>query len=171
MIGAPSAPPNDHDLVGTQLGWIEFVYVVAPEHPLASAREPLNSDVVTGYRVAVVSDTSRSLSPMTTGVFAQSTGVSECRTWRPRDWCSSEGLASVPCQGHLARADINAGRLVHKVLAGDPYYEPFWMGWRADSSGKALEWLRHRLVNVKADWITEQRIGARARDAPKQRCQ
>lgn len=154
VIGAPCAPPSGRGIEGFELGSIEFVYVVAPTHPLANVREPLTPEDVANHRVIIVPDTSRSLPTMPTRA------ISEQPVFRVPDF-NAKIIAHINGIGvgyiikHLAQDEINAGRLVHKVFIGDPYIEPVWIGWRAGSAGKAMQWILDRLRTIEASWLLD----------------
>lgn len=157
VIGAPSAPPVDRGVEGFKLGRIEFVYVVAPEHPLASAPEPLTPEDVVTHRVIVVPDTSRSLPTMPTRIISDQP-VFRVPDFKAKKIAHINGIGVGYMTRHLAEPDINAGRLVHKVFIGDPYIEPVWLGWRTGSSGKAMEWMCDRLRTVEANWLSKSEV-------------
>jgi DNA-binding transcriptional LysR family regulator len=47
------------------LGELSFVFAVAPMHPLATAREPINDVELLRYRAVAVADTAQKMSPLT----------------------------------------------------------------------------------------------------------
>ena len=65
IVGAAGEPPPIPSLVAKPIGTLRHVFVVAPEHPLASMPEPLTLDIVARHRAVAIGDTSRKLAPRT----------------------------------------------------------------------------------------------------------
>ncbi len=66
-IGTSSQPPGSSvacEVMGDQA----WVFVVAPQHPLARADAPLSATQIAEHRIVTVADTARQLAPLTLGV-------------------------------------------------------------------------------------------------------
>ncbi|VDZ65475.1 HTH-type transcriptional activator AllS [Serratia odorifera] len=63
IIGAICEPPSRAGFAFKPLGRLEYVFAVAPQHPLAALPEPLAKDTVRQHRAVVVRDTSRINTP------------------------------------------------------------------------------------------------------------
>lgn len=154
VVGAPVPPPGGYALRGANLGRIELVYAVAPTHPLANAPEPLSVETLREHRVAVIPDSTRSLPPLTIGLYPEQPVI------RVPDFAAKRGVQVLGLAGgwlplYLAQPEIDAGRLVAKTMPQSPLFEPLWVGWREDQVGQGQDWLRKRLFEAKADWITK----------------
>ncbi len=68
VIGAPGDGPPGGSYARHPLGEVEFVFAVAPHHPLAAEPEPLSHDVIRKYRAVAAADSSRGLPPRTVGL-------------------------------------------------------------------------------------------------------
>jgi len=61
-VGMHTVPPG---LAIEPLGEMEFVFAVAPQHPLATAAEPISDIEVLRYRAVAVADSAQRMSPLT----------------------------------------------------------------------------------------------------------
>ena len=68
VIGAPSDAPPEHGAAVRPLGEVQFVFAVAPEHPLAQAAEPIRVSDILQHRIVIAADTSRNLPPRSVGL-------------------------------------------------------------------------------------------------------
>src|SRR5215470_10636586 len=59
IVGATNEPPAIPKLRWFELGVMEWVFAVSPDHPLARVKEPLERDVIGRHRAVVVADTAR----------------------------------------------------------------------------------------------------------------
>jgi DNA-binding transcriptional LysR family regulator len=62
-VGLVSAPPPGVAI--EPLGELAFVFVVAPQHPLAAAAEPIGDAELLRYRAVAVADSAQRMSPLT----------------------------------------------------------------------------------------------------------
>ncbi len=144
VIGAPGdAPPNDGYTV-LPIGEVEFVFAVAPRHPLANAPEPLTRETLLQYRAVSVADSSRTLPRRTAGLL---TGqdvltVAEMHTKLAAQRIGL-GIGFVPT--HLAAEDFAQGALVAKIVEEQKPRANISLAWRTEHRGKALQWFIHEL--------------------------
>ena len=128
------------------LGVVDWVFAVAPDHPLAQLPDPLTASVVQQYRAVATGDSGRMLPSVTAGLL---TGQTTLTVPTMRDKLNAQ-LAGLGC-GHLPRTwaapYLAAGTLMEKQTteikpAGTPHY-----AWRTDGRGKCLKWLLTRLAD------------------------
>src|SRR5512139_3909535 len=67
-IGAPGEPPPESGYAVRPLGEVEWVFAVAPHHPLAQSPQPVPSSAVMEHRIVIVADSSRNLPPRSSGI-------------------------------------------------------------------------------------------------------
>jgi DNA-binding transcriptional LysR family regulator len=126
------------------LGTVEFVFVVAPSHPLAGAPEPLGRDLVQRYRAVAVGDTSRSLPPRSIGlVTGQEVLTVPDLATKVAAHVAGLGCGFVPRTA--AAAHLAAGRLVAKEVEEAKPHGRLAYAWRTDERGKALKWFLKQL--------------------------
>lgn len=153
VIAAPYSAPARRGLATLPMGEIEFVVAVAPQHPMATAADPLDEHVYRQYRVALVPDSARTLPKMTLGWFAAQSALAVPDLEAKRQ-ALRQGLAVGALPRYMVSDDLQAGRLVHKPFA-KPYFEPLQLAWRVENTGKALQWIREEISRTPAEWLSQ----------------
>lgn len=146
-IGAPGDRPPRSGIASRPLGTrSDFVFAIAPEHPLASYPDPIPGSELLRHRAVVVADTSQELDARTVGVIE---GQDILRVPDIR----AKASAQVACLGighlprWLAEPEIASGRLVKKSLAEPRQEFPINIAWRSRQIGKACAWFIERLAD------------------------
>ena len=144
VIGAPGSAPGSSGFATRYLGDVQFVFCVAPGHPLAAAPEPLKASDILWHRAIAVSDTSRNLAPHTAGLLLgqETLAVPDMRTKLAAQ------IAGLGCGGlprFMAEPALKAGLLVEKQMAEPRSPVPFYLAWRMQDVGNALQWWLTRL--------------------------
>ncbi len=67
-FGTPGEGPSGGGYNTFLLGTMDFVFAVAPHHPLAQTAEPLQAEDILKYRAIAAADSSRNLPPRTSGI-------------------------------------------------------------------------------------------------------
>ncbi len=144
----PSGPGMTTGYQSRPLGETEFVFAVAPTHPLATAREPIRPEVVRRHRVVAVGDTARNLPAVTVGMLS---GQDVLTVSSMRDKLLAQvaglGCGNLPV-GH-ALPHLEAGRLVAKRLSESRLVGNLYYSWNSAGRGKALRWFLDRLEDLK----------------------
>jgi DNA-binding transcriptional LysR family regulator len=124
---------------------IEWVFAVAPSHPLAGVEGPLPAHVILQHRAVAVGDTGRSLPLMSSGLLSGQ----ETLTVPSIEAKLKAQLAGLGC-GHLPRTlaapHIAAGALIEKATMEAKPNETSQIAWRTDARGKSLKWFLNRLA-------------------------
>lgn len=140
------------------LGEVEWVFAVAPDHPLATLPDPLPAALVQQHRAVAVGDSGRMLPGVTAGLL---TGQSTLTVPTVRDKLAAQ-LAGLGC-GYLPRKwaepHLASGALVEKQTdavkpGGTPQY-----AWRTDGRGKCLKWF---LAKLAEPHVQQMLLGAEA---------
>lgn len=139
VVGATNELPVIPGLRWFELGVMEWVFAVAPHHPLAKAAEPVDASTVLQHRAVVVADTSRKLDVRGYGVLGgqPSLAVPSMHA-KIRAQCEGLGVGWLPRErvaGLLARGD-----LVEKRMADPREPNLLYVAWRGDHQGRALDW-------------------------------
>lgn len=150
----PEASRHGASLRTEDLGVVQFVFAVAPDHPLAGAAEPIPEAELRRHRQIVVGDTSLRLRPRASGLLGAETLT--VPTMAAKIAAQVAGLGA----GFLPRFRIDAelakGQLVVKATEAGKREGPIALAWRAGHRGRALAWWRERLS--AAPW--RARLGA-----------
>lgn len=149
-IGAPYDGPELIHMSGgfrvRQIGMIDWIFAVAPTHPLADASEPLPASLIQQYRAVAVGDTSRTLPVITAGLLSGQ----ETLTVPSLEAKLAAQLAGLGC-GHLPRAlaapHLASGTLLEKQTVERKPSGQSQIAWRADARGKSLKWFVNRLTD------------------------
>jgi DNA-binding transcriptional LysR family regulator len=142
-IGLGSDYPAPAGFELRPLGSVNFIYCVAPHHPLAAAAEPLTDDVLVHHRAVAVADTAQRFAPLTLNLLPGQ-DVLTVPSMRAKLEALLRGLGCGYLPEPLARPQVEAGRLVRKLTSrGDPAAD-LQYGWRAERGGvgigRALAW-------------------------------
>lgn len=152
-IGAPGEAPPGGGFSTSLLGQLEFVFAVAPHHPLASLPEPLNNHDIIQYRAVAAADSSRNLPPRTSGILSGQDvlTVSDMRG-KLEAQLAGLGVGYLPIK--MAQQHTKQGRLVIKQVAEPRAVGPSYLAWsnqRNSSMGKAQQWMLKRLQKLTLD--------------------
>jgi len=144
IIGADNFSKPSGNFTTRALGEMPFVFAVGPNHPLASAEEPLSEEDISRYPAAVAADTSRSLPPGHAGIFRRQRTLTVANIDQ-KIAIQAAGLGV----GWLPRARISQ-QLKDGSLISKQVHEPrqpimLHLARHAEDQGKALMWFWDRL--------------------------
>ncbi|MGQ3055834.1 MAG: LysR family transcriptional regulator [Nevskia sp.] len=144
VIGATNEPPPIPHLQWFELGVVDWVFAVAPKHPLAAQREPLQREQVAAHRSVVVADSSRVRDPRSYGVLSGQP-VLAVPGMRAKIHAQASGLGV----GWLPRGRVQSllqrGLLIEKTMADPREPNTLYVGWRSQPGGRALNWWLEQL--------------------------
>ncbi|MGI4858110.1 MAG: LysR family transcriptional regulator [Janthinobacterium lividum] len=127
------------------VGALEFVFCVAPTHPLARLSRPLTRDDLLDHTAVVIADSARASLPRTAGLMSGQKRLT-VPSVAAKIVCQLAGLG----HGFLPRACIEAelrrGTLVELPTEERRVGETFWLAWKPAQTGEALKWWRTRLA-------------------------
>lgn len=138
-IGASGDGPSGGGYQTRPLGEIDWVFAVAPSHPLAGVAEPLLRTDIVNHRAIAVADSSRNLPPRTTGLLSgQDTLTIADAGIKLQAQAMGLGVGYLPqC---LAEAAVNRGELIIKQTEEPKVSQMLFLAWRTAHRGKALKW-------------------------------
>ncbi len=147
VTGEATAP----DIKTALLGTMQFVYAVAPHHPLAAVDHPLCDEELRSFRAVAVADTTQRGSGITHNLFAGQ-DVLTVPTMQHKLEAQLRGMGAGHLPLPLAQPYIDAGRLIVKTLAQPRSDFRLHYAWRhtrnAGERGRALNWWLNRLQHA-----------------------
>jgi DNA-binding transcriptional LysR family regulator len=148
VIGAPGEGPSGGGYSTRPLASVEWLFAVAPTHPLAKVPEPIPPEEILKYRSVAAADSSRNLPPRTSGLLTgQDVLTVPDMRHKIAFQCAGLGVGYVPA--HLVRAELEAGRLVAKQVLESKPGMTLLTAWRTADKGKALRWFLKELEDGK----------------------
>ena len=146
-IGRDYAPPAGIHV--KPLGDMQFVFAVAPHHPLAAATEPLDEDELVRHRAVAVADSAQRMAPLTVHLLPGQDVFTVAST-QAKIEAQIRGLGCGYVPEPLAHHHIGAGRLVVKATQRGPSIARLGYAWRGTSAatppaGLALRWWLEQL--------------------------
>ncbi|HAB75413.1 MAG: LysR substrate-binding domain-containing protein [Pantoea sp.] len=148
VFGAVQEPATRKDIGCVALGWLDYVFAVAPSHPLAQMPEPLLREQIRQYRAVTVHDSSRH------GAGVDLRVLDEQKTLSVHDFHAKlqAQLAGLGCgylPGYLAAPHLADGTLVARRLDSETRRDMAYMAWNESAGGNAARWWRERLQTLE----------------------
>jgi DNA-binding transcriptional LysR family regulator len=150
-LGVALDAANIAGIQGKPLGSMEFVYVVAPHHPLADAAEPLSDSLIQQHRAVAVADSLQRGVGATFGLLSGQ-DVFTVGTMHAKLEAQLRGLGGGYLPRCMAGTYIESGRLVVKKTERPQRQVPVSFAWRgatASQQGRALQWWLQQLESPK----------------------
>ena len=128
------------------LGDMDFVFAMAPHHPLAALPDPISTATLATHRIVTVADTARDLQPVTVGVLPGQ-DVLTMPSLAAKLEAQLRGLGCGFLPEPLVRRHVEAGRLVRKNTDQPRRVAPIHYAWRQTGAqpGRALGWWLQQL--------------------------
>ena len=137
LVGAPGDGPAGGGYIAQPIGMLDFVFTVAPTHPLALLPGPLSRGDLQQYRAVVVADSARQLAPRTVGLLLGQDALTVPNMQVKFDY-QVLGLGFGFLPGPCARAAIARGLLVEKAVEEPKPSETFYLAWRVGEGAAAV---------------------------------
>lgn len=148
-VGAPGEAPPGGGYHVSIIGRLEFVYAVAPHHPLASMPEPLQNQEIIRHRAVSAADTSRHLAPRTSGILTGQ-DVLTMPDMQAKLAAQIAGLGVGYLPKPLAERAVLNGELIIKEVSGTKAEGPIFLAWNSEG-GKAQQWLIKAIQQLKLE--------------------
>ena len=124
------------------LGPINFVYAVAPHHPLANMPEPLSDAVLRAHRAVAVADSVQRGGGLTVGLLGGQ-DVFTVPSMPAKLEAQLRGMGGGFLPAYMAQPHIDAGHLVVRQVQRPSQVAKTGYAWRQDAGtrpGRALQW-------------------------------
>lgn len=136
-------------LLREPLGDIEFVFAMAPHHPLATAPEPLSDETIRQHRAVAIADSTRQGNAITVGLLAAQDVFTVADLPSKLD-AQIRGLGVGFLPAPLARPYVETGRLLTRRVARAEQRIQACYAWRKTSHAgqrRALKWWLEQLAS------------------------
>lgn len=145
-IGIPGDAPTAGGFSVKPMGILPFVFAVAPNHPLAAFKQPLQNQDIIQYRSVSAADSSRNLPPRTSGILTGQ-DVLTVANMSSKVKAQANGLGVGYLPKYLADEQVALGKLVIKEVAESKPDVLMYYAWRSQNKtvGKAKQWFIKRL--------------------------
>lgn len=133
------------------IGYYDFVFAVAADHPLATAEEPLSHDDIKAYHVVALADTSRNFPHRSIGLL-EGQSVITVPDHRLKVETQRLGLGVGTVARQLVQPYLDDGRMLAKATEmGGDWKFPVICAWKKSHKGRGLQWLVEQLQqgNIK----------------------
>lgn len=135
-------------------GQSQFVFAVAPNHPLANEANPVCIETIRQHRAVAVGDTSRNFKPLTFGL-QSGQAVLTVPSLQDKRKAQLAGLGCGWLPWNLIEQDVATGRLIIKETEDTSRQSSLCFAWRRGSQGKALDWWTQHLASVQLNFQPE----------------
>ncbi|OHC68072.1 MAG: LysR family transcriptional regulator [Rhodocyclales bacterium GWA2_65_20] len=138
MMGAATMAGLHHE----SLGAVQFVFAMAPHHPLAKMPEPLSDEIIRQHRAVAVADSVQRGSGLTIGLLAGQDVFTVSGMPAKLD-AEIRGLGVGFLPGCLAQPYLDSGRLVARRVERSERQIQVSYAWRKSGKpgqGRALQW-------------------------------
>lgn len=141
-------PKGQYDI--HQIGELEFVFVVAADHPLADYVGILESQVISQYPAIIVADSSRALPERSAGLFDSKQQI-KVHNMQTKVQAQMLGLGTGFLPLHIARPYLERGELIAKATAIPRPPIPVYFASPKGKDGRALAWYCEQIKQKK--WL------------------
>jgi DNA-binding transcriptional LysR family regulator len=151
VVGATNEPPAIKGLQWFELGVMDWVFAVAPRHPLAAVKGRLSREQILAHRAVVVADTARHSEGRSYGlVGGQATLAVPSMQAKIAAQCQGLGVGWLP--RHRSSALLAQGKLLEMPTVDVREPNTLYVAWRGDQPGRAMAWW--------LDQFRQKRLGA-----------
>jgi len=151
-LGVPGFHTINDDFITEPLGVINWAFVLAPQHPLASAQVPLGNDQLRRYPAINIRDTSHRLTKRTAWKLS---GQKEfiVPDLDAKIACHKLGLGVGFLPAAVARALVQRKQLVERPVVVGRSPSPLALALRREGTGKIAAYIK-QLVAARAPLVT-----------------
>ncbi len=149
-IGGSMEAASNASVQTRLLGNMEFVYAVAPHHPLATAAQPIGDDVLRQHRAVAVADSSLRGKGVTVGLLGGQ-DVFTVPSMQAKLDAQLRGLGAGFLPECMARPYVEAGHLIVRQVDRMQRVIRLGYAWRQaprGEPGRALQWWLAQLENT-----------------------
>lgn len=149
-IGVADQPAPPAGIQSAPLGEVPFLFVVAPDHPLADVKGTITDELLMPHRMIALADSAQQMTPMTIGLLPGQ-DVLTVPSMALKIEAQIRGLGCGYLPEPLIRGELKAGRLVEKLRMPQRRPAHLSYAWRVGGRepGPAQRWWLERLKNPR----------------------
>ncbi len=149
-IGVADQPAPPAGIQSAPLGEVPFLFVVAPDHPLAGVAGAITDELLMPYRMIALADSAQQMTPMTIGLLPGQ-DVLTVPSMALKIEAQIRGLGCGYLPEPLIRGELKAGRLVEKLRMPQRRPAHLSYAWRVGGRepGPAQRWWLERLASPR----------------------
>lgn len=149
-IGVADQPAPPAGIQSAALGEVPFLFVVAPDHPLAGITGAITDELLMPYRMIALADSAQQMTPMTIGLLPGQ-DVLTVPSMALKIEAQIRGLGCGYLPEPLIRSELKTGRLVEKLRMPQRRAAHLSYAWRVSGRepGPAQRWWLERLANPR----------------------
>ncbi len=132
------------------LGQVEFVFAVAPGHPLCAHPPPIDAEAIAQFPTVIAADTSITSPARSSGLLASRQSL-RVATMAAKIEAQRMGVGVGFLPRHMVAPMLARGDLVALECSVPRPPIPLYMAWRKHQSGKALAWFVQACAKV--NWL------------------
>ncbi len=139
-LGAGESVARFQGLRSTPIMQVQWLFVVAAKHPLATHKGGLEEAEIRHHRAVIVRDSSRHLPPSTVRVLERQAAL-RVATMQQKIDAQLRGLGVGYLPAHRIQHHLQRGELIVVPLARAVPPAELYLVWKANNKGKALQWM------------------------------
>jgi len=153
-LGVTNYRGTHNQIKSQHLGEVDFIFAVAPHHPLASWKGPLSDEQIKSYRAVAIADSTQS-GPGQSVNLLMGQDVFTVPNLQTKIDVQLRGFGVGYLPEPAVRNDLSAGRLVQCQVQRNLRPAQFDYAWRVQnfiapsSIGKAMQWWLEQLKNAQ----------------------
>lgn len=144
IVIATGEGPSGGGYKAVQVGSMDFIFCVSPNHPLTRLKRPLTRDDLLDHTAVVIGDSARGAATRTAGLLSGQKRLTVA-SLAEKIVCQTAGLGHGFVPRARVEAELKRGALVELATESDRPGETFWLAWKPEQNGEALKWWRSRL--------------------------
>lgn len=130
------------------MGEAEFVFAVAPDHPLCLHKGPVDAAAISAFPTIVAADSSLTAPQRSTGLLESRQTIRVASSLaKIQAQMMGVGVGFLP--SHMIKAELASGSLVVLECSVPRPKAPLYMAWRKENKGRALAWFIEACLDAK----------------------
>jgi DNA-binding transcriptional LysR family regulator len=145
VIGVDAKTSLNQEIHYQKIRNIEWVFAVAPNHPLTKAPLPLAQPLIEQHRFVVVRDSSRQQAPQSHRIFNNRPVLRvPSMTEKIQAQCLGLGVGFLPV--HRIGDLLARGQLIALPIENVIPTHPIYLAWKTSNNGNVLRWFIEQLA-------------------------